>query len=184
MSVVVKKRAKWQAAERWLSLQTRGQGFTEASDKAREALGSLARGSELRALSSYSSSVDTLATLLSNECLDDELINMLMAHLDSRVRIDPELRKEVIVAPLAFQHALELAYRNNAYGDKAGPLLKRYKQLIVNNGRKKIVTTTHENKNHWIGFKIDFQARLIQYGETLMPYLLLIWSSLCRFCVK
>lgn len=83
----------------------------QASDRTHEALASLAWGTELRALGAYSS-IDTLAVLLSDDCLD------------------PVLRTEVIVAPLAFQNALKVAHKKKTYGDKAGPLLKRSTEII------------------------------------------------------
>ena len=122
-------------------------------------MASLNWGSDISALGALCPK-HNLTLLLSDKWLDDEIINMTMHDLATRVRLDPVLSKTTIVAPLGLQSNIEQAYRTGDYLKTSVSLLYRYTEIFKNQKRKMLYFPTHANKNHWIPMRIDFDCRL------------------------
>jgi hypothetical protein len=99
--------------------------------------------------------------------MDDEIIDMTMHDLAARVRLDPELSKTTVVAPLGLQSNIEQAFRTGDYSKTSVPLLYRYTEMFKERKRKMLYFPTHANKNHWIPMRLGFENRTLEYGEQL-----------------
>lgn len=84
MSDILEKRAMWQAADQWLTRWGNDGKFLEEAEKARDMMRGLDWGSDISALGVTCPKYN-LTRLLSDQWLDDEIINMAVCDLASRV---------------------------------------------------------------------------------------------------
>lgn len=160
MSIILKKRAAWKQAESWLTRWEREVGFLDEADHARILMGSLSWTARIQALGS-DTGAENLAILLSEEWLDDEVINMLVQEIYARARLNPKLSREVAVLPLALQQVVRNAAMRHDY---THPLLDRCKRLIAN-GRQRIYFPVNVGGVHWVPCMVDVEAKVIRYGK-------------------
>ncbi|KAI0629632.1 hypothetical protein C8Q77DRAFT_1065756 [Trametes polyzona] len=162
MSFALAKRAAWKLAEGWLARWERLPGFLEEADHARVLLGALPWSSRVEALGS-DTGAENLALLLSDQWLDDELINMLLQELYGRARLDPKLSRYVVVLPLALQ---QVVHNAAAKKDYTHALLQRCKRY-VDTGRRHLYFPVNIGNAHWVPCMIDFEDEAIRYGDSL-----------------
>ncbi len=149
------KRARGWAMS-WLSKLDDGEMLREAVGGV---LDSLAWGLGLRALGA-SSTVDSLAKLLSDDWLDDCVIDMLVTDLN--LRAPPDSRTEV--ATLAFVFHVIASYGPKARKDPLAGLLQRYAERARTGELRRLFFPAHLNNNHWVAFLVDFEDESISYG--------------------
>ncbi|KAI0329285.1 hypothetical protein GY45DRAFT_1253214 [Cubamyces sp. BRFM 1775] len=160
MSRVLEKGAKWRLTSRWLNQHVRRQ--EDLVNKVHALLEVLPWGADLRAYGA-ATTTDTLALLLSNAWLDDELIDMLSNHLASRIRRDPHLTSKVAVATLSFQHCILASYTGKNPPGSLPAFLYQLKQRIVD-GVQRLYFPVNLDNAHWVAFCIDFETRTICHG--------------------
>ncbi|TDL15221.1 hypothetical protein BD410DRAFT_809111 [Rickenella mellea] len=165
MALVIQLKAQWREADEWLAKPCVGPEL-EAADSARQLLQSLEFGAPLRT-SNSNTRTDSLTLLLSDRWFNCVLVDMCMAQLAARVRLDVTLSPKVIVASLHLEHRLKLAFKTKTYGKDQQQLLHHYERAIKENGRTRLFFPAHINENHWVPFEVDFERREIQYGDSL-----------------
>ncbi|KAH9896486.1 hypothetical protein C8Q73DRAFT_788843 [Cubamyces lactineus] len=163
MSRVLEKMARWHTASKWLDRYVQKHGHNDMTNKVHTILDNLAWGADLRAYGA-ATTTDTLAILLSEAWLDDELIDMLTTHLASRVRGRPDLEKCLAVVTLSFQHCI-LAYSGKRPDGPVPTVLLDIKER-VNSGIQQLYFPANLENTHWVAFHVDFNARIIQYGDS------------------
>ncbi|TFY61180.1 hypothetical protein EVJ58_g4673 [Rhodofomes roseus] len=166
MEIAADKQAQWRRSEEWLGRWGERVNI-KATDEARDALQTLGWNSDYRALDA-ASSVAVLALLVSDEWLNDDIIDMFMSYFGRQARLDSSLRRSVVVAPLAFSHAIASAAAENTngsrYGELARPLLKHYKALLSEHGRSDLYFPVNVDQQHWVALHVDFNKKTISYG--------------------
>ena len=125
----------------------------------RDVLDSLSWGLGLRALGA-SSTVDNLASLLSNDWLDDCTIDMLSTDLN----LCAPAESSAAVATLTFVFHIMASYGRNPRKDTAAPVLERYIERARQDTLRHLYFPVHLNSNHWVAFLIDFENGTICYG--------------------
>jgi hypothetical protein len=151
----------WAVSDRWISLySSKPPSALTVADEAREILASLPWNLPVSAHGS-STEVAVLRQLLSDDLLNDDIINMAMWWLASRTQADGMYRT-VLVAPLSFQHNLLAGAEKGEY---MAASLRRYRHEVVAGRRQRLYFPLHTGGNHWIAAVIDFSNRTIAYGE-------------------
>ncbi|KAH7918522.1 hypothetical protein BV22DRAFT_1051683 [Leucogyrophana mollusca] len=164
MSIVLKKRRIWQGANQWLT-QTSQSHKTPClveSDNALEKMGDLGWGATLRRVV-RGLGVETLAPLLSEQWLDDDIINLAMHHLRERVHLFPDISKSTIIAPLQFSTNLVSADSHPYAQAVALPHLRHYTSVLKSGQHTILYFPGHINNNHWVAFCVDFNRRSLRY---------------------
>jgi hypothetical protein len=161
MVEAVKKRAMWQASDEWIAKNMKDAASMKDGEAAREIMGTLSRGTPLRALGSLTT-MDTLTILLSEHWFDDEIMNMLLANIAARIRSDPKLA-DVVVAPISFHLRLRDGFKKKCYGKEAVTELHRYK-AYVDGGKTILYMSANVRECHWVPFRVDFRKREFSYG--------------------
>ena len=167
MKVVIEKRAMWKAADEWLARWGKSGELLEAADRARDMMSCLTWGFDITALGALCPK-ENLTTLLSDNWIDDETINMTMFHLAAQVRLDAELQKTTVVASLNLQLQINHAFKTGDYRRQSVPLLFRYTELFKENKRTYLYFPAHIGGNHWVPFFVDFKTEIIQHGWCLV----------------
>jgi len=162
---VLEQRARWKRAEEWLLRWGENGDLLEEADGVREMLASLDWGSVVSALGAMCPK-HSLTRLLSDDWIDDEIVNMTMHDLAARVRLDPKLSKTTIVANLALQNNIRKAFESKDYSKKSAGLLYRYTELFKSGKWKCLYFPTHVDENHWVPMLIDFEEKTICYGKS------------------
>lgn len=80
-----------------------------------------------------------LTLLLSDNWLDDEIIDMTMHDLVAHVHLDPKLSKTTVVAPLCLQSNIEQVFSTHDYSKLAVPLLYQYTEIFKQKKVKAII---------------------------------------------
>jgi len=173
MSEVLEQRARWKKAEEWLRRWGESGDLLEEADRVREMLASLDWGSAVSALGATCPK-HNLTHLLSDDWIDDEIMNMTMHDLAARVHLDPDLSKTTIVANLALQNDIHKAFESKDYSKKNVGLLYRYTELFKSGKRKHLYFPTHVDGNHWVPMLIDFEVKTIRYGNLTITYLVIL----------
>jgi hypothetical protein len=163
MRVIIEKRAIWQAADEWLARWGKNGEELEEADRARELMSCLPWGQNITALGAGCPK-ENLAVLLSDNWVDDEIVNMMMFDLAACVRLDPELQTTTVIAALNLQMHIRRAYDTGDYSEESVPLLCRYTKLFKEEKRSRLYFPAHINGNHWVPFLIDFKNETIRHG--------------------
>ena len=167
MANLIRDQDRWKHSVQWLEDERQRKGQTQetikAIDEALTNLDSIARNTELTSSTAIASTL-SLTTLVGNECLDDDHINLMMEFLSQRVSKDDKPLKKIIIAPLTFANEL----RNNRHGTylkKANaPILCRCERHIKENRIDLLYFPVHVNSNHWIAAYVDFSNGKIGCG--------------------
>ncbi|KAL7281612.1 hypothetical protein ACG7TL_004929 [Trametes sanguinea] len=163
MGLVVSKKAIWKRAVDWLTRWEQDTNFLKEADRARSLMDLLPWSARIKALGS-DTGAENLALLLSEQWLDDELINMLVQELFQRTHLDPKLSRTVALLPLAFQQVLHKAAAKQTYSH---PLLERCKHYI-SGGRQRFYFPVNVGGVHWVSCMIDFEENVICYGDSML----------------
>jgi hypothetical protein len=97
MSDALEKRAVWQTAENWLTRWGKDGEILDEADKVHDIMTCLNWGSDVSALG-VSCPKHNLTWLLSDNWLDDEIIDMSMYNLAACVRLNPELVRATLLS--------------------------------------------------------------------------------------
>lgn len=104
--------------------------------------------------------MSTFRRMLSDDWFDDNIIDMGLHRISTRVTVNPSLRT-AIIAPLLFWSNMSGTFNT---GDYMGASHRRYRAAIVRDGRRKIATVLHLG-NHWISVLINFDDNSFSYGQ-------------------
>lgn len=157
------KRDTWNRACNWLEKQRNRAKCTEVCDSTREILGKMEWGASLRVFGGVST-VNTLATLLSDAWLDDKLIDMFMAHLlDWSKRA--KLPSACTVTTLEFSWSILSAYNNLTPTKRSQDILKYFSEKFQKNEITHLFFPAHVDDEHWVAFHLDLEKGLLEYGE-------------------
>ena len=161
MLIVVQKQNEWMGALKWL--MKHGPKSQGKAERVRGMLECMDWGSDVTALGALCPK-ENLVRLLSDNWIDDEIINMSMNDIAARVYLDPVLSKTTAVATLALQNEMEKAFKSGDYS--ACVLLNRLaEEFKEGKHRRWLYFPAHVNQNHWVAMLIDFEAKMIWYGE-------------------
>lgn len=156
----------WKGAENWIGrLQNK---HTVAVDEVYTLFQELSWTAPLRILNA-NGSVELLATLLSDQPLNDEILNMLVAHLGNRARHHPDHARSVVLAPTYLIDWVRHCYGQSNHKGKGlrtptGSLLD-LQRPFSRKQRKFLFCVANIENQHWILIKIDFVAQTIAYGQ-------------------
>lgn len=104
-----------------------------------------------------------LATLLGEDWISEDIIDMMMSRLSARLKASPgPISSHTIIGTLAFSAALKFS-KNQA----SHPLLKRYADEVKNLEKTLLIFPIHTGGNHWIVGFVDFERRTFGYGTFL-----------------
>ncbi|KAH7906400.1 hypothetical protein BJ138DRAFT_1016289 [Hygrophoropsis aurantiaca] len=172
MSIILKKRKIWQSAHQWLSQtsQNRRTPCLAESDSALERMGEMRWGATLRGVA-RGLGIETLAPLLSEQWLDDDIINMAMNHLNTRTHLHRNISKTTIIAPLQFSANLISADRYPQAQAVALPYMHHYTEIFKSGQRTILYFPAHVNNNHWIALCVDFDQKTLRYGQSVQTWL-------------
>ncbi|KAH7905193.1 hypothetical protein BJ138DRAFT_1130617 [Hygrophoropsis aurantiaca] len=168
MSIVHKKRRLWLKAHQWVTHMS-GHHKTPClleADNVVEKMATLGWGATLRGVG-RGLGVETLVPLLSDDWLDDDIINLAMHHLTERMHLFPTISKSTIIAPLSFSANLVAATNNLNVNTVSFRFLQHYTAIFKNGQRTILYFPAHINNNHWIVFCIDFIQKSLRYGDSL-----------------
>ena len=161
MLIVVQKQNEWMGALKWL--MKHGPKSQGKAERVRGMLECMDWGSDVTALGALCLK-ENLVHLLSDNWIDDEIVNMSMNDIAARVYLDPVLSKTTAVATLALQNEMEKAFKSGDYS--ACVLLNRLaEEFKEGKHRRWLYFPAHVNQNHWVAMLIDFEAKMIWYGE-------------------
>ena len=170
MTAVIHTKGQWHAADKWAWLAVGLQGKSALDpdtvikiDHARVLLGVLGWNSHVSVLGANTSTVQ-FSRLVSEEWLDDNLVDMMMYHLAARAHCDPQIAGSVIIDTLAFPTALLVGA---ATEDFTSHILKSHVTSVHTSGRKQLFFPFHHGNNHWLAFMIDFANRKVWYGISM-----------------
>lgn len=164
MVIVLEKRAVWKEANEWLVKWAKSGDCLQEADHVRQAMSDLDWSSDITSLGAFCPK-QNLARLLSDNWIDDELMNMATNELAARVHLDPVRSKTTLVAPLSLQHGIENAHRTGDYTRSGGVALHRYSEIFKAGMREELYFATHVNNNHWVPMHINFNTRRLRYGQ-------------------
>ncbi|KAI0671454.1 hypothetical protein C8Q78DRAFT_1153176 [Trametes maxima] len=166
MARVLKQKKAWQRAETWVAEWASRQDLFMLASEVRGVMDLLPWGEDVQVLGAATQPV-TLANLLSDEWLDDELIDMLFTHLSERVAQDTTSDGGTIVGTLAFLHCISAVYgRKEPSGSTA--VLVQLKTCILHEGAKRLYFPANLDNRHWVAFCIDFEKKRISFGDSLV----------------
>ncbi|KAI0825548.1 hypothetical protein BC629DRAFT_1586451 [Irpex lacteus] len=159
----------WKDAESWVSYMRNK--YTQDVDEVLALLRELSWATPLHIFQAIGT-VDLLATLLSDKPLNDEIINMLVAHLGtSRVRHHPDHARSTVLAPTYLIDWVRSCYgQSNRKGKglactPTGSLLDLQRPFSKKQ-RKFLFCVANIRNQHWILVRIDFVAQTIAYGDS------------------
>ena len=158
MVEAMKKRVLWQASDEWLGKNIKDAAVVNEGDAAREIMGTLSWGTPLRALGSLTT-MDILTVLLSDRWFDDEIMNVLLAHITARIRSDPKLA-HIMVTPISVHLRLRDGYKKKDYQKASVSELHRYKGY-VEEGKTILHMSENIGGNHWVPFQINASSAMV-----------------------
>lgn len=169
MSRVIEKHSRWRLTSTWLNRYIQQPEHNALAKKVHGVLETLAWGGDLRAYGA-ATTMDSLATLLSDAWLDDELIDMLMTYLSTRVSQKRDLAAQLSIATLSFQHCILACYSSKNTASSVPAVLCEVKKNL-SDGIHQLYFLANLDNLHWIAFWIDFRAKTVRYGEPVVSLL-------------
>lgn len=105
------------------------------------------------------------ALLLSDDRMDDVLIDMMFSQLSERAERDPILDEFIIIETLRFMNDINKAISMEDHNEPLTPFLKRLEDRIRGTESDTLIFPAflHVAK-HWLAFKIDFRRLEVSYG--------------------
>lgn len=158
----------WKGADTWISQLKkipRFTHYTDAIDSTRGLLRELRWATRLRIFDGVGA-VDILAALLSDQPLNDDILNMLITHLADRARGNRKLSK-VVLSSTYFANSLQSAYgsqKPHDLKDLTTATVLPVQRLFVDKSHDTLFCIVNVVNRHWILVKIDFAARALAYG--------------------
>lgn len=161
----------WKEADAWVSnvkKMPHYSGRTEAIDDTRALLRKLQWATRLRVFKGVGA-VDVLATLLSDQPLNDDILNLLITHLADCARGHRELSK-VVLASTYFVASLQSTYGKGIQKDLdlrrlTTATILPVQQLFVDKSHEALFCVVNVANRHWILIKVDFATRILAYGK-------------------
>ncbi|KAF7972493.1 hypothetical protein HWV62_17856 [Athelia sp. TMB] len=145
MSAVVKGKASWARAERILSVgpetvtAAQSEAVTEVFANAHAFLDQLGWNTP------------EFTKLLGDGWLNTGLMQMMIAELSARAKLNAKISANTIIAGPHFADAMiSASARELPYGRKTTSLLSRYEKDIKDSKKEKLYFPAHVNENHWI----------------------------------
>ncbi|TFK81466.1 hypothetical protein K466DRAFT_656140 [Polyporus arcularius HHB13444] len=163
MAVALQNQSAWRKALGWARVQLAMLADTNLAGKVEGVLDVMAWGLGLRALGA-SASVDSLTKLLSDQWLDDDIIDMLATDLANRAPV----QSGSAVATLAFVHVIMACYGPDATKAEPTSLLERYRDRVLDGSVVRLYFPANLNNNHWVTFLVDFEKRTISYAARIV----------------
>lgn len=154
--------AEWKGAEVWRQQYSVGEAGLEWGNKVLSMLKSLPWTTEVQVLQ-IRSPARILSRLLSDDWLDDDVMNMAMDYIAHQARENPATAS-VVVAPLWLYLRIHKASHLGEYGQKTGPVLRRYSALI-NDEKKTRLYFPVLDADHWTIFEVNFAKKTLRHGE-------------------
>ncbi|KAJ7503229.1 hypothetical protein B0H11DRAFT_576934 [Mycena galericulata] len=172
MTKVINQQANRKRSVQWLNNE-RGKCKEDearvAIDEARVELETMGWNTPLTYGQGTTSTVD-LQEFLSTVWLRRTHINIMMEDLAAQVVSDPELVSKVVVATLSFsENAISDALKGE-YTKRKSPLLHGYEGEVKEKEKEKIVFPANVGNSHWIAGEMDFQKKVIGFGDSLPGY--------------
>jgi len=162
---LVEAKGDWQAAEMWLTDVKAGRNIldrdlVEDVDEARELLSVLAWNEDI-SIRGAAAKTRELSQFLSDRWLNDIAMELMISHLDSRLRARGVSEKGVILKLLAFDATL-LSAKDNDYSHV---VLAGVVTMVKDFGKTDLYFIHNLNGNHWIAVHVDFTKKLIEIGK-------------------
>ncbi|GLB42721.1 hypothetical protein LshimejAT787_1201700 [Lyophyllum shimeji] len=164
--------SEWRKAMKWLEsyLATSDSEVREMANTALCYVAALRWNEKTELPGAYNNSTTRLfaAYLSDDRMMNNDLINMMFAHLAERVEEDDELDSLVVIETLRFMNELDKA-ESPDYFDKASPKFLTRLEERFEGGRADILILPAYLKiqKHWLVFKLDFEAYELSYGDSL-----------------
>jgi len=166
MLEVINAQAEWRKSLTWIEAMKHAD--TKFLTTARHQLLSLRWNERVDIPGSPTGATTRVFTrLLSNEWIDDGLVNMMFSHLSDRAEQDAALDGFVIIENLRFIHDIEKAASENDHNKPLTTFLKRLEDRIRNTRSDVLIFPVFlKAVNHWLAFKIDFADGAVSYGRS------------------
>lgn len=158
-----RRAAKWRRANAWRLEHGAKVEDDKLQDDVKSVMDTITWEADLRIMG-VGSPVDELAELLSDDWLNDDMMNAAMDYIARRAR---DTAAAVIVAPLWLYFRMRTANEINAYSpEKPGPsILRHYWNLITIGKKTHLYFPVHDN-NHWTVFEVNFAKKTLRHGES------------------
>jgi hypothetical protein len=106
----------------------------------------------------------TLAQLLTDRWLNDDIMLLMIGHLQDRLQQDPVLNASTIIAPSLFYTVIEKAAQRNNFDL---PALQRVENQVKYGTQHHLWLGGFIGGNHEIALQIDFEKKQLAYGVLL-----------------
>lgn len=159
ISKLISMQTDWKRAKSWVDTNAQKLSGFPTSDIifAAQAWNSpLYRSSDL--------TTHTLAQLLADRWLSDDIMLLMVGHLQDRLQQNPVLDASTIIAPSLFYTVIEKAAKTNKFDFLA---LQRVEDQIKYGKRRHLWMGGFIGGNHEIALRIDFEKKELAYGVLL-----------------
>lgn len=169
--LVIDAQMKWRQSLTWIDncLKAACSDAWSTHQLARTHLLSL-RWNEITNIPGAGSQTTTLvfARLLSDEWINDTLIDMMFSQLSERVEEYSILDSFVIIETLRFMQDINKASSESDHTKPLTSFLKHLENRIRKGKFETLIFPVHlGQENHWLAFKIDFEHGELSYGDSL-----------------
>ncbi len=159
---------RWKEGCRWLAQRPRDPVAGTAFEAAVQLLAKLPCDADTSAFQTRGARTADLVRLLSNNWIDDEIMNLLLGHLGQRVRAAPALSRKIVLGDRAF--VLELCRAKSAavYDGASPPLMRRVEMELGPSPKGFLYFPVFlREERHWVAVRVNFLRREVSYGTYL-----------------
>lgn len=159
LSKIIRMQTEWKRAKGWVEANAEkipGHPTPEVVFAAHPWNSPLHRNSDL--------TTHTLAQLLTDQWLNDDIMLLMIGHLQDRLQQDPVLDASTIIAPSLFYTVVERAARMDNFNLLA---LQRVENQVKYGMKRHLWLGGFIGGNHEIAVRIDFEKKELSYGVLL-----------------
>lgn len=160
---IIRAQTNWMRAREWIEDQSQASIFPDDFTTSTEIFGSIGWNSPHR-LAKLTFSTQKFCQLLSNHWLCDDIMELLVDDLQTRLKNDPVRAEKTIIAPSTFYRIFAPAQERGYHNDMLPRCLKRIEHLINNKGVQYLYIPVLVNKNHEIAVYVDFVKKRCGWG--------------------
>jgi hypothetical protein len=168
MSDIIRARLDWVRAREWIEDESQGTRFPDGFGTSTEIFGTIGWNVPLTHLGIPISSRN-LCQLLSTRWLCDDIMELLIMDLQTRLRRDQTLASKVIIPPSQFYRLIEKTREKGYHADTLPRSLKTIEDLVKTKGRRFLYLAVFVGGNHEIAVYIDFLKRTFGWGAKFKP---------------
>ncbi|KAF8150851.1 hypothetical protein B0H34DRAFT_824718 [Crassisporium funariophilum] len=168
MTKVHNEQATWKKVDLWLDKHTDNSAQRGGIEECRSHLKTIGWHSTLDTAAGKVK-VLTLAPMLADSMISGMVLDLMIASLSLKLESNKTSCQDHYLVPLIFMDMLTKAWkdRNTSLSCQNKVLSNIESQIKISRRRSLLFPAHLKNKQHFIGFKIDFVVKKISYGDSL-----------------